>query len=121
MTLTPATSPDQAPLKLRRDDFLPNIAQRGDGLALLQLLPDASTPLVLFDPQFREVLDHQDYGNEGERQHERAKLPAMTTEYIDACCRETDRVLRPSGYLMLWADDYRFGEGITGASQKCLS
>jgi hypothetical protein len=33
---TPATAPDRATPKPRRDDFLPNIAQRGDALALLQ-------------------------------------------------------------------------------------
>ena len=30
----------------------------------------------------------------------------MEDNYIDACCRESARVLRPSGYLMLWADKF---------------
>jgi site-specific DNA-methyltransferase (adenine-specific) len=34
----------------------------------------------------------------------------MTSEYIDACCREAARVLRPSGYLLQWVDDYRLGQ-----------
>jgi hypothetical protein len=44
MTAAPATAPDRAPLKLRRDDYFPNIAQRGDAVALLLSLPDACTP-----------------------------------------------------------------------------
>jgi site-specific DNA-methyltransferase (adenine-specific) len=63
-----------------------------------------------FDPQHRETLDRLDYGNEGARQKERALLPAMTTEYIDACRRQMARVLRPSGYLLEWADTYRLCE-----------
>src|SRR6266568_890717 len=30
----------------------------------------------------------------------------MTSEYIDACGREAARVLRPSGYLLLWSDTF---------------
>lgn len=86
--------------------FQRNIAQCGDALALLRSLSAECTPLVFFDPQFRAVLDRQKYGNEGERQKGRAKLPAMTEEYIDACCRQAARVLRPLGYLMLWTDSF---------------
>jgi hypothetical protein len=39
------------------------------------------------------VLDRLNYGNEGERQRGRLSLPAMTSDYIDACCREAARVL----------------------------
>jgi site-specific DNA-methyltransferase (adenine-specific) len=111
VTLTPATAPGRAPLTLRRDDFLPNVAQRDDALALLQPPPDSCTPLVFFDPQFRETLDRLAYGNEGARQKGRAELPAMTSDYIDACCRETARVLRPSGYLARWIDKFDLVEG----------
>ena len=45
-----------------------------------------ATPLVFFDPQFREVLDKLAYGNEGARQVERCNLPQMSADYIDACC-----------------------------------
>jgi site-specific DNA-methyltransferase (adenine-specific) len=83
-----------------------NIAQRGNALALLQSLPDCCTSLIFFDPQHRDVLDKLQYGNEGERQKGRAMLPAMTVEFIDACCRESMRVLRPSGYLMRWIDPF---------------
>jgi site-specific DNA-methyltransferase (adenine-specific) len=87
-----------------------NRPQHGDALTLLQSLTDSCTPLVFFDPQYRETLDRLDYGNEGARQKGRALLPAMTSDYIDACCREVGRVLRPSGYLLQWADAYRLCE-----------
>jgi site-specific DNA-methyltransferase (adenine-specific) len=35
----------------------------------------------------------------------------MSSEYIDECCREFARVLRPSGYLMLWQNAFRTLEG----------
>lgn len=46
-----------------------------DGLELLRSTPDNYTKLVIFDPQYRQVLDHLKFGNEGERQKERAGLP----------------------------------------------
>jgi site-specific DNA-methyltransferase (adenine-specific) len=88
-----------------------DVALREDALTLLQSLSASCTPLVFFDPQYREVLDKLAYGNEGVRQRERCALPAMTSGYIDACCREIARVLRPSGYLMLWSDTFRLCEG----------
>ena len=88
-----------------------NVALREDALALLRPLSIGCTALVFFDPQYREVLDRLAYGNEGARQRERCALPAMTTGYIDACCREIARVLQPSGYLMLWSDAFRLCEG----------
>ena len=45
------------------------------------------------------------------RKKARALLPAMTSDYVDACCREASRILKPSGYLLEWADTYRLGEG----------
>jgi site-specific DNA-methyltransferase (adenine-specific) len=87
-----------------------NVAQRGDGLVLLKSLPDCCTPLVFFDPQHRDTLDRLAYGNEGARQKGRALLPAMTSDYVDDCCREAARVLKPSGYLMQWVDTFRLCE-----------
>jgi site-specific DNA-methyltransferase (adenine-specific) len=87
-----------------------NTAQRGDALELLQSLPDGCTPLVFFDPQHRSVLDRLAYGNEGARQRERCKLPAMTGAYIDQVCRAAAHVLVRSGYLMLWTDTFRLCE-----------
>jgi site-specific DNA-methyltransferase (adenine-specific) len=87
-----------------------NVVQAGDALNLLQVLPPGCSKLVFFDPQYRGGLDKLAYGNEGARQKERAKLPAMTSGYIDTCCREAARVLRGSGYLMLWADVFNVCE-----------
>ena len=42
---------------------------------------------------------------------DRCALPAMSDGYIDQCCREIARVLRPSGYLLLWADTFRLCTG----------
>jgi site-specific DNA-methyltransferase (adenine-specific) len=86
--------------------YLRNVAQRGDALELLQSLPSGCSPLVFFDPQHRSVLDKLKFGNEDSRQCGRAQLPAMTEEYIDACCLEIARVLVPSGYLMRWLDTF---------------
>src|SRR5262249_25588239 len=91
--------------------MIPNIAQRGDAIELLRALSTASTPLVWFDPQFRGVLDHLKFGNEGARQSGRVALPAMTADYIDECCREIARVLKPSGYLFRWTDTFHLCEG----------
>ena len=86
-------------------------AQHGDALTLLRSLPDGSSASVFFDPQHRSTLDRLKYGNEGARQKERCALPAMTDEYIEQCYHEIARVLRPSGYLFLWADAFRVGSG----------
>ena len=88
----------------------PNVVQRGDALTLLRSLPDGCTPLVFFDPQHRAVLDKLKFGNEGERQRGRAGLPAMLESYINDCCRESVRVLTPSGYLMRWVDTFTLCE-----------
>jgi site-specific DNA-methyltransferase (adenine-specific) len=77
-----------------------------NGLEFLAQLPDNSIPLVFFDPQYRQVLNKLKYGNEGERQKDRAKLPQMTDEIIFSFQTEIKRVLMPSGHMMLWADKY---------------
>jgi site-specific DNA-methyltransferase (adenine-specific) len=86
-------------------------ALQGDALALLRSLPDGCARLTFFDPQHRDTLDRLGYGNEGVRQKGRLALPAMTAAYIDQCCREGARVLKPSAYFMLWADTYNLCEG----------
>jgi site-specific DNA-methyltransferase (adenine-specific) len=91
--------------------FHRNIRQAGDALELLQSLQEQCTRLVFFDPQHRENLDKLKYGNEGARQRERCKLPAMSSDYIDTCCREAARVLMPSGYLMRWQNAFQVMEG----------
>src|SRR3990167_4361712 len=77
--------------------------QRMDGLKFLKLLPKESIPLVFFDPQYRSVMDKQKYGNEGKnRGRERAELPQMSDALIKKFIAEIERVLIPSGHLMLW-------------------
>lgn len=111
MTAAPATAPDRVPLKPRPDVFVPNIAQSGDALALLQSLPADRSPLAFFDPEYRGVLDHLKFANEGARQRGRAALPPMSEYDIDAVSRGIARVLKPSGYLMRWTDTFGLCEG----------
>ena len=62
--------------------------------------------------RYRDNLDKQKYGNEGvSRQQRRCALPQMSRPYIDQCSREFARVLKPSGYLMLWEDAFNFCQG----------
>ncbi len=82
-----------------------------DGVALLSALPDRSAAVVFFDPQHRDVLDRQAYGNEGERQIGRAELPQMTGPKIRTFMAEIERVLRRSGHLFLWVDKYLAARG----------
>jgi site-specific DNA-methyltransferase (adenine-specific) len=105
MNATAATRPLEIGLLPDR-----NIAQRRDALELLKSLPDACATLAFFDPQHRAVLDKLKFGNEGERQRERYRLPAMSEDYIDACCREIARMLVPSGYCMRWMDTFTLCE-----------
>lgn len=84
-----------------------------DGLKMLKLLPDKSIPLVFFDPQYRSVMDKQNYGNEGEnRGKKRSELPQMTNSLIGKFILEIERVLIPSGHLMLWVDKFIVVSGI---------
>lgn len=89
------------PLILKRNE-----RNKIDGLELLASVPAASAKLVFLDPQYRGVLDHQKYGNEGERQKGRAKLPQMTDDQIMKFVAAAARVLKPSGHLVLWADKF---------------
>ena len=87
--------------------------QKMDGLVLLKKLEDNSIPLVFFDPQYRSILDKQNYGNEGVgRGKERAELPQMDNATIKDFLKEIERVLIPSGHLMLWVDKYIVCNGV---------
>lgn len=85
--------------------------QQGDALELLQSLADSGAAVAFFDPQYRDGLDRLKYGNEGSRQAARFALPAMSGDYIKQCEYQIARVLRPSGYMFLWADTYRLCTG----------
>lgn len=83
-----------------------------DGLKLMGGLGDAAIPVCFFDPQYRGVLDHMGYGNEGKaRGRSRCALAQMDTSKITAFVREIDRVLIPSGHLFLWMDKYELLNG----------
>ena len=83
-----------------------------DGLAFLASFQDDVAATCFFDPQYRGVLDKLNYGNEGERQIERAKLEQMDEAKIACFLAELARVLKPSGHLFLWIDKFHLCEGL---------
>lgn len=92
-----------------------------DGCALLAALPDDAVAAAFFDPQYRGVLDHLAYGNEGERRgRRRAGLAQMSEPVIAEFIREIGRVLIASGHLFLWVDKFHlmtgFRDWMTGTS-----
>jgi len=90
-----------------------NTKQKMDGLKMLKLLPDKGIPLVFFDPQYRSVMDKQNYGNEGKKRgKKRCELPQMTNAIIRKFILEIERVLIPSGHLMLWVDKFIVVSGV---------
>lgn len=90
-----------------------NKRQKMDGLKMLKMLDDNTIPLVFFDPQYRSILDKQNYGNEGEsRGKNRSELPQMDDKMIKDFLKEIERVLTPSGHLMMWVDKYIVCNGI---------
>ena len=97
-----------------------NVRQKMDGLKMLKLLDDKSIPLVFFDPQYRSVMDKQKYGNEGEnRGKKRSELPQQTNAQIKKFLQEIERVLIPSGHLMLWIDKFILVSGIHSILEGC--
>ncbi|WP_088563006.1 DNA methyltransferase [Arboricoccus pini] len=104
--------------RLRQPVFAPDArfpldeATVGDGRQLLASLADGSMPLCIFDPQYRGVMDRQKYGNEGSRQRQRAMLRQMDEAEIQSFLGEIDRVLMPSGHLLLWVDKFHLCMGV---------
>jgi len=92
--------------------FRPNVKNQSDGLVFLKSLQASAFPLCLFDPQYRGVLDRQKYGNEGERQKDRAKLEQMDDALIGQFIGQIDRALIGSGHLLLWLDKYHLCTGV---------
>lgn len=108
------------PVKIQKPDFkypkkimdMINKENSGDGLELMKAIPDNSIPLVIFDPQYRGVLDKLQYGNEGARQKGRAALHQMPEKLINDFLKEISRLLKPSGHLLLWVDKFHLVEGV---------
>lgn len=92
--------------------FRVNERNVSDGLAFLRALQPNSFPLCIFDPQYRGVLDKQQYGNEGSRQQGRAGLRQMNESTIISFINAIAEVLMPSGHLLLWIDKYHLCMGI---------
>ena len=90
---------------------LRNERQQMSGFQLLQALPYHSAKLTFFDPQYRAVMDNLSYGNEGARQKARANLRQQTDHEIALFVQEIERVLKPSGHLMMWTDKFSIGSG----------
>jgi site-specific DNA-methyltransferase (adenine-specific) len=88
-----------------------NARNKMDGRALLRSLADNSVGLVVYDPQYRGVLNQLKYGNEGARQSKRAALPQMSDEVINEFLAEITRVLMPSRYVLMWLDKHALCEG----------
>lgn len=89
-----------------------NARNRAGGLGLLRTLKDGEAKAVVFDPQYRGLLDHMGYGNEGVgRERQRAALPAMNDAAIFSFVGEIARALAPSRYLFMWADKFAVGSG----------
>lgn len=83
-----------------------NVRNKMNGIDFLRSLIDEEAALAVFDPQYRGLLDKLAYGNEGERQKGRAALPQMDDDTISFFVEEIERVLKPSGYLLLWLDKF---------------
>lgn len=88
------------------ETFQIDVRQRADGRDLLRSVPPGSAPLVIFDPQYRSILDKQGYGNEGARQKGRARLPQMSERTIFEFVSLVERTLAPRGHLLLWLDKF---------------
>ncbi len=89
-----------------------NTRLKMDGLDLLASLPENTFPVAFLDPQYRGVLDHLSYGNEGStRAHRRSALPQMT-EQIPDFVRGIERILMASGHLFLWVDKFHLCNGV---------
>lgn len=91
---------------------LMNKKNQMNGLDLMTFIDNEKIKLAFFDPQYRGVMDKLNYGNEGSRQKKRAELPQMSEEIIINFISEINRVLVPSGHLMLWIDKFHLVEGI---------
>lgn len=88
-----------------------NERNRMDGRDLLAWVADSAAALVVLDPQHRAVLDKMEYGNAHVRNPTRHALPQMSDALIRRFVEEAERVLRPSGHLLLWIDKFLLAGG----------
>lgn len=95
----------------KKDNYSINKPNAANGLDLLDHINDSVITAVFFDPQYRGIMDKMKYGNEGERQKERAMLEQMTDATIIQFISEINRVLVVSGHLFLWIDKFHVCEG----------
>jgi len=85
----------------------------GDGLILLKELHGVNATAVFFDPQYREVMDAMQFGNEGKsRQSKRVVLPQMDSRTICDFLTGIAHAVAPGGYVFWWMDKFTIGEGI---------
>lgn len=82
-----------------------------DGLELLKNIHDEVITATFFDPQYRGIMEKMKYGNEGERQKERAVLNQMSEGTIQDFIIQIDRVSLPGSHLFLWIDKFHLCEG----------
>jgi site-specific DNA-methyltransferase (adenine-specific) len=94
------------------DGLVLDAPNKWEGLLLLRELRPDSFPLCFFDPQYRGILDHQRYGNEGERQRARSEMRQMSETEIKKFIQCIDRVLMPTGHLLFWTDKFHLCTGI---------
>lgn len=106
------SSQQSAPL-FKKGNYLINEPNLADGRDLLAHVNEEAITACFFDPQYRGIMDKMNYGNEGERQKERAMLQQMDDDTIINFIREIDRVLISSGHLFLWIDKFHLCEGTT--------
>lgn len=88
-----------------------NARNQIDGLELLRSIKSGTVALVVFDPQYRGILDKMRYGNEGERQSARSALPQMDDYTICCFMGEIERVLKPGAHVLLWTDKFAIATG----------
>jgi site-specific DNA-methyltransferase (adenine-specific) len=93
------------------DNISLNEANVMNGIQLLAGIHNDVITAVFFDPQYRGIMDKMKYGNEGQRQKERAVLQQMNEETIKSFIEEINRVLIPTGHLFLWIDKFHLCEG----------
>jgi site-specific DNA-methyltransferase (adenine-specific) len=92
-------------------DIVKNGRNQTSGLKLFRSVGSGKAAVVNLDPQYRAILDKQSYGNEGARQKGRVELPQMSEHDIAIFVEQAERVLRPSGHLLLWIDKFTVASG----------